>query len=64
MFELTLLHINDIHVRMDETNKYSATCKVRYFLILVFVDSKDFLESLWIVEHEQEHEHKHEHEHD
>jgi len=26
-FSLTLLHVNDIHVRIDETNKYSNTCK-------------------------------------
>jgi len=26
-WELTLLHVNDIHVRMEETNKYSASCK-------------------------------------
>jgi len=28
-WELTLLHVNDIHVRMEETNKYSASCKER-----------------------------------
>jgi len=28
-WELTLLHVNDIHVRMEETNKYSASCKQR-----------------------------------
>ena len=27
-WQLTLLHINDIHVRIDETNKYSTKCKV------------------------------------
>jgi len=26
-FNLTLLHVNDIHVRIEETNKYSSTCK-------------------------------------
>ena len=26
-WQLTLLHVNDIHVRMEETNKYSARCK-------------------------------------
>ena len=26
-WELTLLHVNDIHVRMEETNKYSAACR-------------------------------------
>jgi len=26
-YELTVLHVNDIHVRMDETNKYSTVCK-------------------------------------
>ena len=26
-WDLTLLHVNDIHVRMDETNKYSSNCK-------------------------------------
>jgi len=26
-WKLTLLHVNDIHVRMEETNKYSASCK-------------------------------------
>ena len=26
-YELTLLHVNDIHVRLEETNKFSATCK-------------------------------------
>ena len=28
-FEMTLLHVNDIHVKMEETNKYSSTCKPR-----------------------------------
>lgn len=28
-WDLTLLHVNDIHVRMEETNKYSSTCKQR-----------------------------------
>ena len=28
-WDLTLLHVNDIHVRMEETNKYSANCKER-----------------------------------
>ena len=28
-FELTLLHVNDIHVKIEETNKYSSTCKPR-----------------------------------
>jgi hypothetical protein len=27
-WELTLLHVNDIHVRMEETNKYSAACRL------------------------------------
>lgn len=27
-WQLTLLHVNDIHVRMEETNKYSAACRV------------------------------------
>ena len=26
-YDLTLLHVNDIHVRMEETSKYSSTCK-------------------------------------
>jgi len=26
-WQLNLLHVNDIHVRMEETNKYSASCK-------------------------------------
>ena len=26
-YDLTLLHVNDIHVRMEEINKYSSTCK-------------------------------------
>ena len=26
-YELTLLHVNDIHVKIEETNKYSSTCK-------------------------------------
>ena len=26
-WDLTLLHVNDIHVRMEETNKYSAACR-------------------------------------
>ncbi|TRY64203.1 hypothetical protein TCAL_04631 [Tigriopus californicus] len=26
-FELTVLHVNDIHVRIEETNKYSGNCK-------------------------------------
>ena len=26
-FEMTLLHVNDIHVKIEETNKYSSTCK-------------------------------------
>ena len=25
-WELSLLHMNDIHARMEETNKYSSTC--------------------------------------
>ncbi len=25
--DLTVLHVNDIHVRIDETNKWSGTCK-------------------------------------
>ena len=33
-WELTLLHVNDIHVRMEETNKYSAAC--RYLHVPVF----------------------------
>ena len=28
-FEMTLLHVNDIHVKIEETNKYSSTCKAR-----------------------------------
>ena len=28
-YELTLLHVNDIHVKIEETNKYSSTCKPR-----------------------------------
>ena len=28
-FEMTLLHVNDIHVKIEETNKYSSTCKPR-----------------------------------
>ncbi len=30
-WELTLLHVNDIHVRMEETNKYSAACRSVHF---------------------------------
>lgn len=26
-FELTVLHVNDIHVRLEQTNKYSGHCK-------------------------------------
>ena len=26
-WELSLVHVNDIHVRMEETNKYSAACR-------------------------------------
>ena len=26
-WQLNLVHINDIHVRMEETNKYSAACR-------------------------------------
>ena len=26
-YDLTLLHVNDIHVKMEETNKYSSVCK-------------------------------------
>jgi len=26
-FNLTLLHVNDIHVRFEETDSYSGTCK-------------------------------------
>jgi hypothetical protein len=26
-WDLSLLHVNDIHVRMEETNKYSALCR-------------------------------------
>ena len=26
-WQLDLVHINDIHVRMEETNKYSAACR-------------------------------------
>ena len=26
-FEMTLLHVNDIHARIEETDKYSSTCK-------------------------------------
>lgn len=26
-WDLTLLHVNDIHMRMEETNKYSSNCK-------------------------------------
>ena len=26
-FDLTLLHVNDIHSRYEETNKYSGKCK-------------------------------------
>lgn len=26
-FELTVLHVNDIHVRMEETSEYSGACK-------------------------------------
>ena len=25
-WDLNLVHVNDIHVRMEETNKYSAAC--------------------------------------
>ena len=28
-WQLTLLHVNDIHVRMEETNKYSGSCKAK-----------------------------------
>jgi len=27
LFQLTILHVNDIHVRVDETNKWSGNCK-------------------------------------
>ena len=27
-WNLNLLHVNDIHVRMEETNKYSAGCRI------------------------------------
>jgi len=27
-WDLDLLHVNDIHVRMEETNKYSAACRL------------------------------------
>lgn len=27
LFALTVLHVNDIHVRMEETNKWSVNCK-------------------------------------
>jgi hypothetical protein len=26
-WDLSLVHVNDIHVRMEETNKYSAACR-------------------------------------
>ncbi len=26
-FNLTVAHVNDIHVRLEETNKYSGVCK-------------------------------------
>jgi 5'-nucleotidase len=28
-WELSLLHVNDIHARMEETNKYSSKCRVK-----------------------------------
>ena len=28
-WHLTLLHVNDIHVRMEETNQYSGSCKAK-----------------------------------
>ena len=30
-WDLDLLHVNDIHVRMEETNKYSAACRSSTF---------------------------------
>ena len=26
-FELTVLHVNDIHVRIEETNQWSGNCR-------------------------------------
>ena len=28
-FKLTVLHVNDIHVRLEETNKYTGNCKAK-----------------------------------
>ena len=28
-WELSLLHVNDIHARMEETNKYSSPCTAK-----------------------------------
>ena len=28
-WELSLLHVNDIHARMEETNKYSSPCTTK-----------------------------------
>ena len=30
-WDLNLVHVNDIHVRMEETNKYSAACRSSTF---------------------------------
>ena len=30
-FDLTLLHVNDIHSRFEETDKYSGVCEGMYY---------------------------------
>ena len=32
-FDLTLLHVNDIHARFEETDKRSGVCEGMYLLI-------------------------------
>ena len=39
-WDLTLVHINDIHVRMEETNKYSADCRYNIYNITDFLKNK------------------------
>ena len=39
-FKLTVLHVNDIHVRLEETGKYSGNCKAQdKGILLVLQDS-------------------------
>ena len=45
-WDLDLLHVNDIHVRMEETNKYSAACRWPPVNLQILFDKVSFSKCL------------------